>query len=82
MQFKYESLQNHSDRPSHVSTTEAIPLSEAPCAEARTHAALRIQMHLDGNLSVLQGDIVDERLVYIVHVVILRLQQKVAASGR
>src|ERR1700737_2591575 len=38
--------------------------------------ALRIQMHLDGNLSVLQGDVVDERLVYIVHGVILRLQQK------
>ena len=38
--------------------------------------ALRIQMHLHGNASVLESDVVSHRLVYAVHVVILRLHQK------
>jgi hypothetical protein len=38
--------------------------------------ALRIQMHLHGSPSVLQRNAVSQRVVYIVHVVILRLQQE------
>jgi hypothetical protein len=38
--------------------------------------ALRIQMHLHGNASLLQRNVVNQRVVYIVHGVILRLQQK------
>jgi hypothetical protein len=37
---------------------------------------LRIQMHLHRSPSVLQRNVVNQRLVYTVHVVILRLQQK------
>ena len=39
-------------------------------------SALRIQMHLYGDSGVLERHVVDERLVYIVHVVILRLKQE------
>jgi hypothetical protein len=39
-------------------------------------AALRIQMHLHGNAGVLERDVVRQRVVYVVHVVILSLQQE------
>src|SRR5260370_1163813 len=39
-------------------------------------AALRVQMHLHGNSSLFQCNIVSQRVVYIVHVVILSLQQE------
>ena len=38
--------------------------------------ALRVQVHLHGNSSLLQGCIVTERVLYAVHMVILVLQQK------
>ena len=39
-------------------------------------STVRIQMHLYGDSDVLERDVVNERLVYIVHVVILRLKQE------
>ncbi len=38
--------------------------------------AVGIQMHLHGNPSLLQRDVVSQRVVYTVHGVILRLQQE------
>jgi hypothetical protein len=38
--------------------------------------ALGEQMHLHGNPSLLQRNVVSQRVVYVVHVVILSLQQK------
>jgi hypothetical protein len=38
--------------------------------------ALRVQMHFHGCPSLLQCNVVRQRVVYVVHVVILRLQQK------
>ena len=37
---------------------------------------MRIQMHFDGNLRLPQRSIVNQRVLYTVHRVILRLQQK------
>ena len=37
---------------------------------------MRIQMHLDGNASSFQTNVVHDRLVYAIYVVILGLQQK------
>ena len=39
-------------------------------------AALRVQMHLHGNPRVLQRDVINEGLLYAVHIVILVLQQE------
>lgn len=39
-------------------------------------AALRIQMHLHGNAGALERDVVRQRVVYVVHVIILSLQQE------
>ena len=38
--------------------------------------ALRVQMHLHGNSGLLQRNVISQRVVHAVHVVILSLQQK------
>ena len=38
--------------------------------------ALRIQMHLHGYPSLLESNVVSQRIVYVVHVVILILKQE------
>jgi hypothetical protein len=38
--------------------------------------SLGVQVHLYGDPNVLQRNVVSQRIVYIVHVVILRLKQK------
>jgi len=38
--------------------------------------ALSIQMHFHGNAGILERDVVSQRVIYIVHMVIFRLQQK------
>jgi len=38
--------------------------------------AVRIQMHLHGNPGLLQRNVVGQRVIYVVHVVILVLQQE------
>ena len=70
-------LRNHSDR------SQPRIYQPRPCRNRKLRApqpermaALRIQMHLHGNAGVLERDIVRQRIVYVVHVVILGLQQE------
>ena len=70
-------LRNHSDRPQprlHQLRPAGYRKLSAPQPEGMP--ALRIQMHLHRNPGLLQRNIIDQRVVYIVHGVILRLQQK------
>src|SRR5207249_1075297 len=70
-------LRNHSDRPEpnlHQLRPSRNWKLRAP--QSKRMPALRIQMHLHGDAGVLQCDVVSQRVVYTVHVVILRLQQK------
>ena len=70
-------LRNHPDRPQprlHQLRPSRYRKLRAP--QPKRMPALRVQMHLHGNPSLLQRNVVSQRVVYVVHVVILRLQQK------
>ena len=76
-------LRNHSDRPEpnlHQLRPSRNWKLRAP--QSKRMPALRIQMHLHGDAGVLQCDVVSQRVVYTVHVVILRLQQNVGGVWR
>jgi hypothetical protein len=76
-------LRNHPDRPQprlHQLRPSRYRKLRAP--QSKCMPALRIQMHLHGNPSVLQRNVVSQRVVYIVHVVILACSKNVGGVWR
>jgi len=70
-------LRNHSDRRQpRLHQLRPSGYRKLRASQTKRMAALRIQMHLHGNAGVLQSNVVSERVVYVIHMVILSLQQK------
>ena len=68
-------LRNHPNRPqSRLHQLRPSRYRKLRAPQPKRMSALRIQMHLHGNPSLLQRDVVSQRVVYAVDVVILRLQ--------
>src|SRR6266480_3194144 len=70
-------LRNHPNRPQprlHQLRPSRDRKLRAP--QPKRMPALGVQMHLHWNPSLLQRNVVSQRVVYVVHVVILSLQQK------
>ena len=70
-------LRNHPDRPQprlHQLRPSRDRKLRAP--QPKRMPALGVQMHLHWNPSLLQRNVVSQRVVHVVHVVILSLQQK------
>src|SRR5467141_2294807 len=80
LRLKYESLRNHSDR-SQPRLHQQRPIRDRKLRAPQTKRmpGLGVQMHLHGNSSLLQRNVVSQRVVYVVYVVyvvILSLQQE------
>ena len=77
LRLKYESLRNHSDR-SQPRLHQQRPIRDRKLRAPQTKRmpGLGVQIHLHGNSSLLQRNVVSQRVVYVVYVVILSLQQK------
>src|ERR1017187_3553431 len=70
-------LRNHPNRPQpRLHQLRPCRPRKLRSPQSERVPSLSIQMHLHGNASVLQRNVVSKRVVYVVHVVILVLQQE------